>query len=169
VEILWRQKGVTPDAPPKYAPAGLLTANFTARGKGAAIQLAGEAAFQDVLVSSASGKVFRLDEKPPIGLAIDNGMLLYPADNSPAWFAAKISGKAVKENITGWIFGRENEPSSFFFSDIPHTQEEIAALITKGDTGLSSPFGNIESPGDVPLELQPVAAPVQSFFDLRTR
>jgi len=167
-KILWQQGDATPDGTLKYDAAGSLAANFTASGKGAAIKVAGEADFQDIPTTSAAAReVLQADHQPGLVLTIDKGRLLYPADDSPVWYAIDISAKAGKENITGWIFGRESEMSSFFFSDMPRPEDEIRDFIFRGGASLPAAVG-IETPDNTPLDLHQPAVPAHSSIDYRT-
>jgi hypothetical protein len=168
--ILWEQNDTTPDGDPNYEAAGSLTATFVARGKGASLKFAGEAAFQDVPVNSVQTREdFNHDAKPLMEVVINNATLFYSADDSPVWFAAGMSAKAGHKNITGWTFGRENEISSIFLCDPPLRQEEILALITKGAARPPDAIANVDTRDDVPLELSEFSAPLESPIDLSAK
>ncbi|MGB8355299.1 MAG: hypothetical protein WCD79_15485 [Chthoniobacteraceae bacterium] len=168
-KILWQKGEANAEGGFKYDSNGSITAAMRASGKGPAIRLSGETDFQDIGVEYTGGvetSGFDRDHGPDLALTITKGTLLYPTDDSPVWYTAAIATKAGKENITGWIFGREDAMSSFFFSDMPRSEDEIRDLVFKGWANLPTSSG-IESLDNAPFKLQQPAASARSFIDYR--
>ena len=148
VKAMWLQDNtLTPESAPKYDPSGTLAVNGSVHGKGPAIQFSGDAVFQNVATTSEHSQ-----------MAVNEGTLIFPADDSPVWMSLAVSGKAANENFTGWIFGPENAKGFYFFSNPPASQEAILDLITAGVSMQPRPIANLDGGEDVPLELTEFAA-----------
>ena len=143
VKALWLEDNrLTPESAPKYDPSGTLSVTGALRGTGAAARFSGDAVFQNVAVSS-----------PHSQLTISDGTLIFFADNSPAWLSLAVSGSTTGHNLSGWIYGPESDKSSWFFTDPQLPQDEILDLITTGASFRPPPITNLDTKGDVPLEL----------------
>jgi hypothetical protein len=132
-KVLWQQGGASPDAAPKYATNGSMTVNASAIGKGPAIVITGKADFQDWAADyyENSGPITESSRGIPLTLRVEKGTTLYLSGDAPVWYAAAISAKATKENITGWIFGSDNDISSIYFSDQPRSEQEIRPFLIR--------------------------------------
>lgn len=157
-KILMTSDNEPTSGPPKFEPAGSLTAHCALRGRGAAIRLSGRADFQNVPVGSAFAQ-----------LAINGGTLQFFGNDAAPWFALSVSGKAGDKNLTGWIFGQAERRSTFFMSDPPLSQDECVRLIKTGFSSAPEAIANLDVAEKVPLELKQFSAPAGSLIDLRTK
>lgn len=145
--------------------SGSLAADFTARGKGNAIRLSGVAKIQGVPIVPEATPATGNGDSPvnhaenPKPTMITNGVVMYPADDSPAWFVLAVAGKAPGANPSGWIYGRENEKSSIYYSDAIPSQQQLLDLFMNGNAGQEHTQPGFDKGGDVPLNL--IAAPSQ--------
>jgi len=163
-KIIWAKDETVYEEGTISGIAGSLTTNLTARGTGAEIRLAGRVNFQNVPVISPDLKPSSPATTILLQWTINDGTLLYPADDSPVWIAVSLSGKIARDNYTGWIYGRENAKTLFFFSNSALTQYEILTPVLKGAIAAPAAFGDIG-----PLELNHYTPPAKSLFDLRTQ
>lgn len=119
VKAQWRQPGEPKQgAAPKYDASGTLAVNGSLLGKGAGVHFTGSTVFQNVTLTSVTGS-----------FTINEGTLLFPKDESPAWISLAISGKAGGEDFAGSVSGPESATSLRLTtpSDLP--QQAILDLI----------------------------------------
>ncbi|HWB60866.1 MAG TPA: hypothetical protein VG733_15325 [Chthoniobacteraceae bacterium] len=154
VKALWLRTAAQ-GQPAAYDPSGTVSVAGSLRGKGAAVHFTGDAVFQNVVVAS-----------PHTQWTVNQGTVIFPGDNSPAWLTIAVSGTAGGQAISGWIYGAENDKSSWFFTDPQLPQKQILGLINTGISENPSPIANLDTKETIPLELKDFSPSTDSSFDM---